>query len=127
MMAAMKFCATRLRNRRAVAFAADRVPEQCPNCSKQLDASIESFLLLNREGEKTMVSGEGRFCPGCDVVVLDADHFREMARLGLENTRQFSIAGFVDLNAVPEDKRCLHLGADDKPDPIRRVCVVRVA
>ena len=64
------------------------------------------------------MSGEGRFCTGCPVVVLDADHFHEMARLGLQDGRKFVIAGFVDLDAVPNDKKRVPLGEDGNPIPL---------
>ena len=114
-MAAMN--SAKLRGRRALAFAADSLPQRCPNCGQQLEVSSASFLLVGRTGDKSIFNDDGRFCPGCDVVILNADYIREVARLGLPTARKFVVGGFVDLGAVPEDKKNTLLGQKDNPIP----------
>ena len=107
----------RLEGRRAVAFPGGDVSARCPECGGRLRKSSECFLVISPKGESAITSGEGRFCMGCPVVVLEADHFHEMVRLGLPEVRRFAVAGFVDLDAVPEDKRHVPFGEDDNPIP----------
>lgn len=113
----MAWGAGRLDNRRAVAYPGRSIPHRCPGCGGRFRAGGGPFLVVGRGGDAAVVSGEGRFCTGCPIVVLDADHFHEMARLGLPEEREFTIAGFVDLDAVPEDKKRVPLGEDDNPIP----------
>lgn len=115
MIAAMN--ADKLRGRRALAVTADRLQERCPNCSQQPESGRAAFLLLGRGGERSIYNDDCRFCPGCDVVVLNADYIREVAQLGLPTARSFAVGGFVDLDAVPEDKKNIPLGQEGNPIP----------
>jgi hypothetical protein len=115
MIAAMD--AGKLRGRRALAVAADSLSQQCPNCAQPLEVSRAVMLLLGRNGEKSIFNNDCRFCPGCDVVILDADYIREIAQHGLPTARSFTVVGFVDLAAVPEDKKKIPLGQKGNPIP----------
>lgn len=108
----------RLRRRRALAFRRRSIPERCPLCGAVLEETRESFLVQDRRGEKALISGDARFCSGCDVVVLDADGLRELARLGVPDSKHLEVMGFVDLDAVPDDKSDAPLGEDDNPVPV---------
>jgi hypothetical protein len=115
MMAGMN--SHKLRGRRALAVSADGLHGRCPNCAQQLELSRAAFLLLGREGEKSIYNDDCRFCSSCDVVVLNADYIREVAQLGLPTARSFAVGGFVDLDAVPEDKKNIPLGQKGNPIP----------
>ena len=110
--------ADKLRGRRALAVAADGLHGQCPNCAQSLEVSRASFLLLGREGERSIYNDDCRFCPGCDVVVLNAEYICKVAQLGLPTARSFTVGGFVDLDAVPEDKKRIPLGQKGNPIPL---------
>jgi len=109
--------ADKLRGRRALAVAADRLSQQCPNCAQPLEVSRSVMLLLGRNGEKSIFNNDCRFCLGCDVVVLDADYLRDVAQHGLPTARSFTVGGFVDLAAVPEDQKKTPLGQKGNPIP----------
>lgn len=94
------------------------LPQRCPNYGQQLEVSSASFLLVGRTGDKSIVNDDGRFCPGCDVVILNADYIREVARYGLPTVRKVVVGGFVDLDSVPEDKKSTLLGQKDNPIPL---------
>ncbi len=109
--------ADKLRGRRALAVAADSLSQQCPNCAQPLEVSSAVMLLLARNGEKSIFNNDCRFCLGCDVVVLDADYIQEIAQHGLPTARSFTVAGFVDLAAIPESQKNTPLGQNGNPIP----------
>ena len=109
----------KLRRRRALAFRRRSIPERCPLCDADLERKTgETLLVQDRRGEKAMISGDARFCPGCDAVVLDADGLLRLASLGVPDAKHLEVMGFVDLDAVPDDKSDAPLGEDDNPVPV---------
>lgn len=100
----------------------------CPRCGSSLEQEYHSYVMLVRikkEFEQFAVGTDGGyFCPECPVVVLDRDNFIRLASAGLESAGyddssvELTIAGIVDMDAVPEDKRDKPLGAEDNPIPL---------
>ena len=65
-----------------------------------------------------MGSDFGWFCLRCPTVVIDPADVSEMLQYGLPHWDigdEFAVAGIIDLDAVPEEKRNLPLGDDDNP------------
>jgi len=58
-----------------------------------------------------IVGTEVRFCPQCQVVVLNASQLDKMVAIGAPDALKYVVIGFIDLAAVPEDKR--HLPLDE--------------
>ncbi len=101
----------------------------CPKCGAVLENKNQAYLVTVKVGEEqdSYVMGDpdaGYFCINCPVAVLDEDVFEEMLRASIAtyypNARsfEFAVAGIVDFDAVPEDKRDEELGTDDNPLPI---------
>ena len=81
------------------------------------------FLIVKRKQHfepLTTLNDGGYFCPNCPVVVLDNEKFEEMASIGIRSSKpvEFTVAGLVDYEAIPEDKAHLPLGYDDNPIPL---------
>ncbi|MDI6732620.1 MAG: hypothetical protein QME51_00740 [Planctomycetota bacterium] len=95
----------------------------CPKCNSLLENEYHSYLLLvktEKDVESFMVGNDkGYFCPNCAVVVLDKDEFGKMV-LGFHDvsSSKFTVAGIVDLDTIPEDKKNKLLGDDDNPIPL---------
>jgi len=83
-------------------------------------------MFVVREGDESpaYVTGSdlGAFCPQCPIVVLDLKEFASMAAetigLGENYSLEFIVVGIVDINAIPEDKKDVPIGADDNPIPL---------
>jgi hypothetical protein len=101
-------------------------PGPCPKCGGALKKSYQSYMVLTHTGERMadsfMMGGDfGWFCQTCPVVVLDKKGLEKMlgfSRPGWKIGAQFSVAGIIDLDAVPEDKRHLPLGTPGNPLPL---------
>ena len=98
-------------------------PKKCPKCSITLEEEFHTYMLLVKEGSEvaSFMAGNdgGWFCPNCPVVVLDHDKFANMAMIGGETqSGLFMVAGIVNLEAIPEDKRHLPIGDEDNPIPL---------
>lgn len=67
-----------------------------------------------------MVNGDAYFCTACPAVLLKRMHFERAAALGAPGPGEgeYAIIGFVDLDAVPEDKRNVPLGEEENPIPL---------
>ena len=96
----------------------------CPRCLSSLENEHQVFLMAIRYAHEIrhVIAGNdgGYFCQQCPTVVLDHDTFTECAQvsLGLYTDAELAVFGLVDLEAIPEDKRSLPLGADDNPIPL---------
>jgi len=102
----------------------------CPGCGAALKKEYQSYLIAVKTGKGSepdpFVAGNdgGYFCPDCPVVVLDSDIFAESIGASVEfnypdaRSFRFVVAGMVDLDAVPGDKRDEELGTDDNPVPL---------
>jgi hypothetical protein len=100
----------------------------CPRCGISLEKEYHSYIIIVRikkETEQFAVGTDGGyFCPECPVVVLDRDNFIKLASVGLSSTGYdessigLAVAGIVDMDAIPEDKRDKPLGTEDNPIPL---------
>jgi hypothetical protein len=100
----------------------------CPICGTSLEKEYHSYVMVVRiknENEQFAVGTDGGyFCPECPVVVLDRDKFIELASVGLESAGydessvELAVAGIVDMDAIPEDKKDKPLGTEDNPIPL---------
>lgn len=96
----------------------------CPECGSLLaEKNCTIILYVKSEtdvGEfMTNLSGS-HFCNNCPVVVFDSDKVEQAVKVGIrgdKNLRYF-IAGIVDLDSIPEEKRHLEIGSDDNPVPL---------
>ena len=96
----------------------------CPECGSSLIEEYSTILLCAKsdsdEGEfMTSLSGS-HFCKKCPVVVFDIDKVEQAAKIGIksdENLNYF-IAGIVDLNSIPKERRHLEIGIDENPVPL---------
>lgn len=97
----------------------------CHRCGTSLEKEYHSYIIIVRikkEFEQFVVGTDGGyFCPECPVVVLDRDNFIKLASAGLESAGydessvELAVAGIVDMDAIPEDKRDKTLGTEDNP------------
>ncbi|MDO8953217.1 MAG: SEC-C metal-binding domain-containing protein [Draconibacterium sp.] len=96
----------------------------CPECGSGLTEEYSSILLRVKsdsdEGEfMTSLSGS-HFCNNCPVVVFDSDKVELAARVGIRGDQnlRYAIAGLIDLDAIPKDKKHLAVGCDENPIPL---------
>ncbi|MHC4502664.1 MAG: hypothetical protein ACYTFI_05105 [Planctomycetota bacterium] len=106
---------TRLRGRRAIAYPAESLPRGCPSCNEELVSEHRPLAMGTHDAAKHtdlfIVGTEVRFCPQCQVVVLNASQLDKMAAIGAPDALKYVVIGFIDIGAVPEDKR--HLPLDE--------------
>lgn len=101
-------------------------PGPCPRCGGALQQSTQTYLVVTRRGKKItdpfiMGSDFGWFCTRCPTVVINPDQVSEMLQHRLPHWdigSEFAVAGIVDLDAIPEEKRHLPLDGDDNPIPL---------
>ncbi len=96
----------------------------CPECGSGLTEENCTILLCAKsdsdEGEfMTNLSGS-RFCNNCPVVVFDIDRVEQAAKFGTKGDRnlKYIIAGIIDLDSIPDDKKHLEIGSDENPVPL---------
>ena len=96
----------------------------CPECGSPLIKDNCTVIIAAKsdtdEGEFMSNLTGSHFCKSCPVVVFDSDKIEQAARLGVkgdENLR-YLIAGIVNFNAIPEEKRHLEIGIEDNPVPL---------
>ncbi len=96
----------------------------CPACNARLEKELHAYMVLMQKGKdrEFFISGNdgGSFCPNCDVVVLDRNVFTAHISHATRHSAplQFAVAGMVDLDAIPDDKKGIPLGSDDNPIPL---------
>lgn len=96
----------------------------CPECNSELiDEGCTILLAVTSntdEGEFMTSLNGSHFCANCPVVVFDKEKVEQAARLGIkgEKNLQYLIAGIVDLNTIPEEKKHLEIGTDENPVPL---------
>ena len=98
----------------------------CPECgSKLLEENCTILLLVKSKSDEgefmTNLSGS-HFCNQCPVVVFDNDKLEQAAKIAVrdKNNLKYFIAGIVNLEAIPEEKKRLEIGSDDNPVPLVR-------
>ncbi len=96
----------------------------CPECNSELAEEGCTIILAVKsdtdEGEfMTNLTGS-HFCTNCPVVVFDNEKVEQAARLGIKGDKNLKslIAGIVDLNSIPKEKRHLEIGIDENPLPL---------
>jgi hypothetical protein len=98
--------------------------DSCPECGFQLIEDNCTILIAAKsdtdEGEFISNLSGSHFCKSCPVVVFDSDKVDKAAKLGIRGAKnlRYLIAGIVDLNAIPIEKRQLELGAENNPLPL---------
>jgi hypothetical protein len=98
------------------AIMMNSTPKKCPQCGMSFIQQHQTFLMVSPDGDGFITSGDAYFCRSCPVVVLEKEHFDAMAEMA--GARRYSITGFVDLDAVPKEKRDELLGEEDNPIPV---------
>lgn len=101
-------------------------PGACPKCHGELLRSTQTYMVATRYGKELgdtfVIGGDfGWFCTQCPVVVIDADRVGEMMSVGKPGWRvgpEFLVLGIVNLDAIPQNKRHLPLGASGNPMPL---------
>ncbi len=96
----------------------------CPECNSELIDEGCTILLEVKsntdEGEFMTNLNGSHFCANCPVVVFDKEKVEQAARLGIKGEKniQYLIAGIVDLNSIPKEKKHLEIGTDENPVPL---------
>lgn len=98
--------------------------KNCPECNSSLKEEGCTIILAVKsdtdEGEfMTNLTG-CHFCNNCPVVVFDTERIEQAAKLGIrgDENLKYLIAGIVDLNSIPKEKRHLEMGIDENPVPL---------
>ncbi len=96
----------------------------CPECNSSLTEEGCTIILAVKsdtdEGKfMTSLSGS-HFCNNCPVVVFDTEKIEQAAKIGIRSDKnlKYTIAGIVDLNSIPKEKRHLEIGCDENPVPL---------
>ena len=103
-----------------------RQPGACPRCGGPMRQRYQVYAVSTRHGNKTadsFIAGSdmGWFCTRCPVLVINPERVAALLEHQLPHWnvgRAFALLGIVDLDAIPEEKRHLELGADDNPLPL---------
>ena len=96
----------------------------CPECGSDLVEEICTILLFAKsdtdEGEFITNLSGSHFCEKCPVVVFDTDKLEQASQLGIRGgtNLRYTIAGIIDLDLIPEDKKHLEIGCDENPVPL---------
>jgi len=97
--------------------------QRCPECQGALEKEFHTYLMVIKKGREMTPflfgNDGGHFCFKCPVVVLEHDVFVDgIMAAGETKAKQFTVAGIVNLEAIPDDKKHLPIGADDNPIPL---------
>lgn len=96
----------------------------CPECGSKLIKDDCTVVIAAKsdtdEGEFMSNMTGSHFCNSCPVVVFDSDKIETAAKLGVKGTKniRYIIAGIVNFNEIPEEKRHLEIGTDENPLPL---------
>jgi hypothetical protein len=96
----------------------------CPECGSSLIEESCTILLCAKsdtdEGEFMTNLAESNFCNNCPVVVFDCDKVAQAAKLGIRDDKnlRYIIAGIIDLDSIPKEKKHLEIGCDKNPVPL---------
>lgn len=96
----------------------------CPECSSELiEEQCPILLCVKSDHDEsefiTNLSGS-HFCMKCPVVVFDSNKVEQAVQLGIRKDKniRYAIAGIVDWDAIPDDKKNLEIGSDENPLPL---------
>ena len=96
----------------------------CPECNSGLIEESCTILLCVKsdsdEGEFITNLSGSHFCNKCPVVVFNLEKVEQVAKFGIKGERnlRYIIAGIIDLESIPDDKKHLAIGSDDNPVPL---------
>ncbi|MGB1242461.1 MAG: SEC-C metal-binding domain-containing protein [Chitinophagales bacterium] len=95
----------------------------CPECKAPTIKKGSTIMLAAKSDTDnaqfmTNLSGS-HFCNGCPVVIFDSVKVEQSALLGIRGSKnlQYYVAGMIDLDAIPKEKKHLELGTDENPIP----------
>ena len=93
----------------------------CPECGSHLVEQNCTIVLCAKSKTDqaeflTNLSGS-KFCKKCPVVVFDNEKVAMAAMFGIRGKKnlRYIIAGIVNMDAIPEEKRYLEMGCDENP------------
>jgi hypothetical protein len=96
----------------------------CPECGSILiEESCTILISAKSDSDQsefmTNLSGS-KFCLKCPVVVFDNEKVNQAARFGLRQSKsiKYIIAGIINFDSIPDDKKHLEIGCDDNPIPL---------
>jgi len=96
----------------------------CPECGSDLiDENCTILLSVKSDSDKgefmTSLSGS-HFCNNCPVVVFDSDKVEQAAIIGIRGGKnlKYIIAGIINLDSIPDNKKHLEIGCDENPMPL---------
>jgi len=101
-------------------------PGPCPRCGSALRKEYQTYLIATRRGRQltdSFITGTdfGWLCPSCPTIVINPEDVSKLLGFGVSRWdvgTEFTVAGIVDLDAIPPDKRNRPLGEDDNPLPL---------
>ncbi len=101
-------------------------PGPCPRCGASLQSHTATYLVDTRSGKQSTDSffignDMGWFCARCPTVVINPEEINEYLMNSLPHWNvgaEFTVAGIIDLDAIPDQKQHLPLGHDDNPIPL---------
>lgn len=104
----------------------EKEPGPCPRCGESLQQSRQSYLVATWRGKERadsfiMGSDFGWFCAQCPTVVIDPREVSGMLQHAMPRWNasiRSTVAGIVDLGAIPEEKSHLPFNEDDNPIPL---------
>ena len=99
----------------------------CPECSKntqEKECQIVLFISVNDEIDNYIVDIKGAyFCNDCPVVIFDVEKISDEIEKRFNDVNaniDYHIAGFVDIDDIPIEKRNKDIGSEENPVPIVR-------
>jgi hypothetical protein len=96
----------------------------CPECGLPLVENNCTVMIVAKsdtdEGEFMSNMGDSHFCSSCPVVVFDSDKIEQAVKLAIKGDKNlgYAVAGIVNLDAIPKDKRHLEIGIEENPVPL---------
>ena len=96
----------------------------CPECGQKLIEDNCTVIIAAKsdtdEGEFMSNLTGSHFCNSCPLVVFDSDKIEQAAKYGIrgDSNLRYLIAGIVNFNAIPQDKRHLEIGIEGNPVPL---------
>lgn len=105
-------------------YSEDSGSSNCPECRRALIEDMCTILITAKsdkdEGEFMSNMSGSRFCESCPVVVFDTDKVEQAVSLVIkgDNNIRYGVAGIINFNAIPQEKRHLEIGSDDNPVPL---------
>ena len=98
----------------------------CPRCRGRLMRQYQNYMAAiykgTREIDTFLVGGNfGWFCPSCPTVVIDNKALQKLLsdiHHSLDINSRIVVKGIVNIDAIPETKRHVPIGARGNPAPL---------